>query len=103
MPNTSRKGNVGERFVTRWLEERGWVVASRRHIGGSGDLLAVLPENGRVMLIEVKHCKQKQLWQNFRREDREEMRKTKLPEGSERYVVNKVGEELVWLSEKCWP
>jgi len=79
------------------------VVASRRHIGGSGDLLAVLPSNGRVQLIEVKHCKPKQLWQNFRREDRQAMRETELPEGSERYVVNKIGQELMWLSEKSWP
>jgi Holliday junction resolvase-like predicted endonuclease len=99
--NTARKGNSAEVFVARWLEERGWVVGSRRHIGGAGDLLAVLPSSGVTWLIEVKCCKN--VWQQFRRSDRDDMRATELPEGAERYVVNKVGKELVWLGEKTWP
>jgi len=102
MANTARKGNAAEVFVARWLEERGYVVGSRRHIGGAGDLLAVLPSTGKTMLIEVKHCKN--VWQQFRREDRQAMKDTPLPEGGERYVVNKIGkDELLWLGEKSWP
>jgi Holliday junction resolvase-like predicted endonuclease len=101
--NTSRVGNAAEVFVARWLEERGWIVGSRRHIGGAGDLLAVLPSSGVTWLIEVKCCQPKRIWGNFERADRQAMRDTPLPEGAERYVVNKVGKELVWLGENSWP
>lgn len=105
--------------MAKWLQDRGWIVASRRHIGGAGDLLAVHPEplvlggtlrsHGyqpqipvtSVWLIEVKCCKN--LWQQFRRADREEMKTTKLPEGGERWVVNKKGRELTWVPESAWP
>lgn len=99
--NTARKGNAAESFVAKWLQERGWVVASRRHIGGAGDLLAVHPDDGATWLVEVKCCKE--LWQQFRREDREEMKATTLPENGERWVVNKKGSELVWVPESAWP
>lgn len=99
--NTARKGNAAERFVARWLEDREWIVASRRHIGGAGDLLAVRPGDGAVWLIEVKDCKE--LWQQFRRADRAEMAETPLPAGGERWVVNKRGQELVWVPESAWP
>lgn len=104
MKNTAAKGNAAERYVAKYLESMGWVVASRRHIGGSGDLLAVLPESGVVRLIEVKCCQPKRIWGNFERPDRQAMRDTKLPPGSERLLVNKVGkEELVWYPESRWP
>jgi Holliday junction resolvase-like predicted endonuclease len=102
--NTSRVGNSAEVFVAKWLEERGWVVGSRRHIGGAGDLLAVLPSSGMTWLIEVKCCKN--VWQQFRRSDRDDMRATELPEGAERYVCNVLSvkkEELVFLGERSWP
>jgi hypothetical protein len=110
------RGNAAERYVARWLQDRGWLVASRRHIGGAGDLLAVywfqgyfeLPdgtgkhlESGTTWLIEVKACKE--LWQQFRREDRQAMRDTPLPPGGERWVVNKRGKGLIWTAEKDWP
>lgn len=105
--NSSRKGNQAEVFVAKWLQDHGWLVASRRHIGGAGDLLAVrnepfhaLPE-GAVWLLEVKSCKE--VWQQFRREDRKAMRDTPLPPGGERWVVNKRGKELIWVAEKDWP
>lgn len=108
--NTARKGNSAEVYVARWLQDRGWIVGSRRHIGGAGDLLAVDTQgdglgNGRpagvVWLIEVKCCKE--LWQQFRREDRQAMRDTPLPPGGERFVVNKRGKELIWTPESMWP
>lgn len=119
--NTTAKGSAAERYVARWLQERGWLVASRRHIGGAGDLLAVWPGlpgpfatpsqthpstymqlfTGVTWLLEVKACKE--LWQQFRREDRQAMRDTPLPPGGERWVVNKRGKELIWVHEKDWP
>jgi Holliday junction resolvase-like predicted endonuclease len=98
--NTARKGNSAERFVVKHLEEKGWVVASRRHIGGAGDLLAVHP-NGATWLVEVKCCKN--LYENFRRGDREAMKATDLPKGAVRFVVNKRGKDLEWVSELSWP
>ena len=109
MSSVSR-GNAAERYVAKWLTERGWLVASRRHIGGAGDLLAV--RNGsldrstlrrtEIWLIEVKHCKN--LWENFRKADREEMKATKLPEEGERWLVNVLPKkELDWRPESAWP
>lgn len=100
--NTSRKGNAAELHVGHWLQEYDWTVGSRRHIGGAGDHLAV-HSTGKVWLIEVKACKN--LWQNFTRADRQEMReaKAKLPPGSEIWVVNVKGKELIWTPESQWP
>lgn len=58
----ARAGNAVEVRVARRLEDRGWIVGSRRHIGGAGDLLAVRAESPgagstgyvAVRLIEVK-------------------------------------------------
>ena len=48
----ARAGNAVEVKVARLLDQEGWLVGSRRHIGGAGDLLAA---RGReVALIEVK-------------------------------------------------
>lgn len=123
--NTARKGSAAEVFVARWLQDRGWLVASRRHIGGAGDLLAIHPlgfleaptyaspgrgpmqevSAGKTLLLEVKACKE--LWQQFRREDRQAMRETPLPPGGERFVVNVRGSgekrELIWIPESSWP
>ena len=120
--NTSRKGNSAEVYVARWLQDRGWLVASRRHIGGAADLLAIHPKPrvsveavaagitlpfatnvllSPTWLIEVKDCKE--LWQQFRREDRQAMRDTPLPPGGERFVVNKRGKDLIWIAESDWP
>jgi hypothetical protein len=58
-----RNGLTAERKVARLLERFGYLVASRRHFGGAGDLLAWRPvslfaadngETSRPLLIEVK-------------------------------------------------
>lgn len=103
------KGIKGELYVAQWLQQRGWLVASRRHVGGAGDLLAVREWKDEsevsvteVWLIEVKHCKN--LWENFRKADREEMKATKLPKGGERWLVNVLPKrELDWRPESSWP
>jgi len=60
---------------------------------------------GAVWLIEVKAAKE--LWQQFRCSEREEMRKVPLLPGSQRFVVNVRGSgekrELIWVAEKDWP
>lgn len=108
--NTARKGNAAERYVAKWLAERGWLVASRRHIGGAGDLLAVRGCGDHfdghfteVWLVEVKATKSKSVWEQFRREDRKIMAQTPLPEGGERWLVNVRGKELQWFPESSWP
>ena len=60
MSNTSR-GLNGERRVWRALEDAGYLVASRRHIGGAGDLLAraerwrvVEADDGLPMIVETR-------------------------------------------------
>jgi Holliday junction resolvase-like predicted endonuclease len=102
--NTSRKGTAAELAVADWLEERGFLVASRRHIKGAGDLLAVHP-GGEVRLVEVKGCKS--LWSNFTRADRQEMRETMLPLGSSRWAANVNGSgkrrTIRWVAERDWP
>lgn len=104
MPNTSRKGNEGERVVGEWLTERGYIIGSRRHLKGPGDWLAVHPETGHVMILEVKKCKK--VWDQFRRPEREEMKALKLPPNAERLLVNVTSvknKELVFFGEKSWP
>ena len=49
----AQRGRDAEVSLANELAEAGWLVGSRRHITGPGDLLAVYP--GRVpLLIEVK-------------------------------------------------
>lgn len=51
-------GNARELRVMDVLASEGWLCASRRHIGGAGDILAVRPYAGgptlEARLIEVK-------------------------------------------------
>lgn len=51
--NTARKGNQKELRTAELLAADGWLVASRRHVGGAGDLLAI-KDGERPRLIEVK-------------------------------------------------
>lgn len=107
--NTSRKGNSAELFVAENLEAEGWVVASRRHIGGAGDLLAVHPVQARTLLVEVKA--RKRPYDGFRPGDREAMKATPLPPGGERWLANVRGSKrgakdtrtIEWTAEDDWP
>lgn len=107
--NTSRKGNGAELYVAECLESEGWVVASRRHIGGAGDLLAVHPETAETRLVEVKA--RKRPYDGFRPADRRAMRETPLPPGGTRWLANVRGSKrgakdtrsIEWVHEDDWP
>jgi len=47
-------GNNRELKVMAVLADEGWLCASRRHIGGAGDILAIGPIPRRPILVEVK-------------------------------------------------
>lgn len=100
--STSSRGNAAERFIAHWLEDRGWLVGSRRHIGGAGDLLAV--RGSEVWLIEAKE--RKSVYVGFTKDKRAEMveaKKLYLPDHAELWCCNKQGKELIWIPEMAWP
>jgi hypothetical protein len=104
--NTTGKGSAAENFVARHLEAKGYTVGSLRHRKGGGDELAVHPE-GPILLIEVKGCKPSALWQNFRRDQRQEMRDVPLPPNAERTLALVKGSgdnrTIDWYAEEEWP
>jgi hypothetical protein len=107
--NTTRKGSAAELYVAERLEAEGWVVASRRHIGGAGDLLAIHPETAETRLIEVKA--RKRPYDGFRPDDRQAMRDAPLPPGGTRWLANVRGTKrgdrdtrrIEWVPEDEWP
>lgn len=82
------------------MESLGFVVASRRHVGGAGDLLGVHPD-GRTWLVEAKACKN--LFAGFTRSQRREMLEAKLPPGAELWLAYKKGHLVEWLPSSEWP
>lgn len=81
--NTSRKGNQAERDAAHSLEADGYLVASRRHVGGAGDLVAVPSQEAlesRPLLIEVKTTKAG-AWAAFGPADRKELADTAIEYG----------------------
>jgi hypothetical protein len=100
LSNSSRKGNSAEVRTAKWLEERGCLVASRRHTGGAGDLIAVHYDpnapystgmSGRpvttVWLIEVK-ANEGSPFMNFRGADRLSLVATAKAVGAEPYLAH---------------
>lgn len=96
-----RRGTEAERRVVHHLRNQGWLVASRRHIGGAGDLLALKPgQRGR--LVEVKSTKTP--FAHFTRLDRDSMLAI-----AERYDLDPLlawspsPSKFAWLAEGDWP
>lgn len=100
--NTVAKGSRAENAVAREMETEGFVVGSRRHIGGSGDLLGIHAD-GRTKLVEVKE--RKRPYDGFRPEDRQAMKETKakLPPGAELWLANRRRGTTEWIAEADWP
>lgn len=106
--STVARGSAAENFVIRHFEALGYIAGSRRHIPGPGDQSFIhelgLRKNGfaAVLLVETKKCKPEQIWSNFRREDREAMRKQRLPFGGERLLVNVAGSGKTMRIDKVY-
>jgi len=87
-------GNARELKVMDLLASEGWLCASRRHIGGAGDILAVrryrdeppseygLYETPEARLIEVKSTTRSP-WVTFGPKDRQDLVDTALTYGAE--------------------
>jgi hypothetical protein len=115
MPRSPRYGNAREVKVAQEMERDGWLVGSRRHMGGAGDLLAVSydetpsmfhdggPTGHEVRLIEVKGNGGSP-YMNFRAEDRRAMIKTAREVGAEPWLAWwPPGGELQWIPAADWP
>jgi hypothetical protein len=84
-------GNARELKVMAVLAEEGWLCASRRHIGGAGDVLAIqetdnpYPRTVDAMLIEVKSTTRNP-WNDFGPEDRRALIETAERYGAEPWL-----------------
>jgi hypothetical protein len=90
-------GNTRELRVMDVLAEEGWLCASRRHIGGAGDVLAVrkyrdeppsedIYETPEARLIEVKSTARSP-WVNFGPKDRQDLVDTAISFGAEPWLA----------------
>jgi Holliday junction resolvase len=84
-------GNQRELRVMDVLAEEGWLCASRRHIGGAGDVLAIQRSRGPcvnkpdAMLIEVKSTSGGP-WERFGPVDRQALVETAEKHGAEAWL-----------------
>jgi Holliday junction resolvase len=108
----SQRGRDAEVELAHILQADGWLVASRRHIGGAGDLLAVrsTPSHtfdglslARVSLIEVKS--RKNVWEGFRREDRLALIETARQFNAQPWLASRPPGQKTWswLPPEAWP
>lgn len=98
--SSASRGIAFELVVARAMESLGFVVASRRHTGGAGDLLGVHPD-GRCWLVEAKA--RKNVFEGFRRADRRAMLELALPPQAELWLASKNGHLIDWTESKDWP
>lgn len=97
---TVNRGNAFELVVAKAMEALGFVVASRRHVGGAGDLLGVHPD-GRCWLVEAKA--RKSVYAGFTRSQRKEMLDCPLPPHAELWLASKNGHLIDWIKSEDWP
>lgn len=83
------------------LEEAGWVVGSRRHRGGAGDILATHPD-GRRWLVE---CKATQgMWSCFPPADRKALTEYADHHGMTPWLAWRLpGNRIRWVSREAFP
>lgn len=89
------------------LAAEGWLCASRRHIGGAGDILAIRPYAGgpalEARLVEVKSTTRNP-WNDFGPADRRAMVETARACGAEPWLAWwPPRRELQWIHESRWP
>lgn len=73
--STVARGSACENRVANYLEEKGWLIGSRRHRKGGGDLVATKP-GYRPRLYECKASPLTKPWEHFRPAERAELLKT---------------------------
>jgi Holliday junction resolvase len=105
----AQRGRDAEVRLAQHLEGLGWVVGSRRHIGGAGDLLAVEREDEHLLttpvwLIEVKTTTDGP-WKNCGPADRQALKDTAARVGAIPAVAWKPPRQKhwSWLLERDWP
>lgn len=99
-----RRGNERENLVVAELRRHAYCVASRRHLAGPGDLLAVAPlsRRQRPLLVEVKGTAGP--WDHFREEDRGAMLLAEDAWDVEPILAwVPVPSKIVWLPPEDWP
>lgn len=111
-------GRKAETDLARDLEQRGWIVGSRRHTGGAGDLLASKPAQvmvelpgqfgaaviADVRLIEVKTTTAGP-FSNFGPKDRDALRDCARHAGGSAWLAWRPypSHGWKWFSEATWP
>ena len=109
MSNVGR-GIAGERRAWHHLEDLGYLVSSRRHVGGAGDLLAIqgdvgvwFLDQGRPLLIEVKTSAR--AFSSFPPADRNALLETAHEYGCEPLLCWWPTEECgpFWIEASDWP
>lgn len=102
MSTRQRRGDQREVKVAQIMQRDGWLVASRRHIPGAGDLLAVHRTRG-IRLIEVKSTAQGP-YERFGPADRKAMRLAAYEVGALAWLAWWPPRgPLLWLREDEWP
>jgi Holliday junction resolvase len=113
MRGAAQRGRDAEVECAQLLQTDGWVVGSRRHIPGPGDLLAVkltgaedfAPENRHhlVWLIEVKTTSRP--YERFGPDLRHEMSEMARRLGARAMLAYKPQRtrEWEWIPEDAWP
>jgi hypothetical protein len=102
--NSARKGNAKELRTAELLAADGWLVGSRRHIGGAGDLLAV-KRGERPRLIEVKATAEVPWRSTFGPLKRAELRDCAAAHGAVAEIAwwRPRARQPEWLDEAVWP
>jgi len=101
-------GIAAERRVAGYLVDRDFLVSSRRHFGGSGDILAAqhptTPATWNPALIEVKASSPSRgPFGDFPPADRKELASTAKQFGCEPLLAWVTHLGILWLEQEDWP
>lgn len=103
-------GNARELKVMAVLADEGWLCASRRHIGGAGDILAIRKARVSNMLytVEARLIEVKSTaggpWERFGPTDRQDLLDTAITFGAEPLLAWWPARgKLRWIDAFQWP